>query len=303
MNYERERLSRVVAVANGKGGVGKTTIAASLGGLAAAAGYRILLVDMDPQGNLGDDLGYLESGHSDDGQALVNALLQGQALTPVVPNARDNLDVICGGDHLTDLAGALFARHSRGGDSTELLASALAPLAADYDLVLIDTPPTDAQLQSLALAAARWLLIPTKADAGSIRGLAGIAERVASVHRINPTLAVLGVVLFDVPTSATRIRAEASTNIEQILGGAAPLFDTTVRNSTAVAREARDRGLLVHELAERVEGAAPFWKALREGRPPERLPGSAPALADDFVRLVDAILTRISEQEGGSEVA
>jgi chromosome partitioning protein len=305
MTYNRDRLSRVVAIANGKGGVGKTTVAASIGGLAAAAGYRVLLVDLDPQGNLGDDLGYLEQGRGDDGQALVNALLTGQSLTPVVPGVRENLDVISGGEALTDLGGALFARHHKGraADSLELLAAALAPVAGDYDLVLIDTPPIDAQLQNLALAAARWLLIPTKADASSIRGLANIAERVETAHQVNPSLAVLGVILFDVPTSATRIRASAGENIEQILGGAAPLFETTVRNSTAVAREARDRGLLVHELAGRVEGAAPFWKALREGRAPERLPGSAPALADDFVRLVDAILTRISEHEQGSEVA
>ena len=88
-----------------------------------------------------------------------------------------------------------------------------------------------------------------------------------------------------------------------MLDGAVPLFPTTVRSSQAVAREARDKGLLVHELAERVQGAKPFWESLKAGERPERLPGSAPALAADYVALVDSILLRIAELETGTDVA
>jgi cellulose biosynthesis protein BcsQ len=303
MSHDRATLTRVVAVANGKGGVGKTSLTASLGGLAAAAGYRVLLVDLDPQGNLGDDLGYIGAGLSDHGQHLAGTLIAGGQLHPVIPAARERLDAISGGEHLTDLAGVLFARHTKGRDSADTLATSLTGIAADYDLVLIDTPPIDTQLQTLALTAARWLLIPTKADTSSIRGLAAIADRVVDARTRNPGLEVLGVVLFDVPSTATRIRQAAADDITTALGGAAPLFDQTIRSSAATAREARQRGLLVHELAEKVEGSQPFWQALRAGTPPDRLPGTAPALAADYVALVDAILTRISNRENEGSAA
>jgi cellulose biosynthesis protein BcsQ len=84
--------------------------------------------------------------------------------------------------HLADVAGALVARIARGAWTTDLLARALAPLVGSYDLVVIDTPPVDTTLQVMALGAARWLLVPTKADASSIRGIAPIAERVVDAR-------------------------------------------------------------------------------------------------------------------------
>ena len=82
---DRGVLSRVVAIANGKGGVGKTSLATTLGGLAAAAGYRILLIDLDPQGNVGEDLGYTGSGTGDDGAGLVTALVAGSPIAVTLP--------------------------------------------------------------------------------------------------------------------------------------------------------------------------------------------------------------------------
>lgn len=70
---DRNLLGRAVAVANGKGGIGKTT--ATVGGLAAAAGHRVLLLDLDPQGNLGDDLGYNITGDTDSGHQLLMSLM------------------------------------------------------------------------------------------------------------------------------------------------------------------------------------------------------------------------------------
>ena len=303
MDKLRAALNRTVAITNGKGGVGKTTLAASIGGLAAAAGYRVLMIDLDPQGNLGEDFGYIDGGADDAGESLTISLISSTTLNVTITNARPNLDVICGGDRLDDLGGAMQARSQKGTDSTLILAKSLAPIADNYDLIIIDTPPANALMQNLALGAARWAVIPTKADAASIRGLAKIAQRIDSVRDHNPTLEVVGVVLFDVSSSATRVRAGAAANIEQMLDGAVPLFPTTVRSSQAVAREARDKGLLVHELAERVEGAKPFWESLRAGERPERLPGSAPALAADYVALVDSILQRIAELEAGTDVA
>lgn len=302
MKIDYDALGRVICVANGKGGVNKTSIVAQVGGLAAASRYRTLLVDLDPQGDLSDDLGYYSDGNDDHGQQLATALLTGSPLVPTLTGVRPGLDVVTGGEQLIDVVGGLVARASRGASTTNLLAAALAPLATDYDLVLIDTPPVDVTLQAMALGAARWLLVPTRADASSIRGIRRIAERLSDSldqHRID----LLGVVLTGVPVSARRVRADASRDIQAMLGTAAPLLTATIRSSDAVARTTRDEGILVHELAERVEGAEPFWRALRNGETPQRAPGTAPALADDYVRLTEEILKRMAELETQEVVA
>lgn len=292
------RLARVVCVATGKGGVSKTSLTANAAGLAAAAGHRTLLIDLDPQGDLSDDLGYFNHPGLDDGRHLANAMLGGGPLQAVLTDVRPNLDVIPGGEHLSDVGGALLARQARGRATFDLLAECLAPLAGEYDLVFIDTPPTDDTLQLLALSASRWLLIPTKADTSSIRAIQRIAARVAEARSEAHALDILGVVLIGVPTAATRVRASAADDITRLLGDVAPLFDHGIRDSAAVARETRNQGILVHELAEKVEGAEPFWKSLRDPSfAPQRLPGSAPALADDYVRVTEQLLLRIDELE------
>ena len=296
MTIDRGLLSRVVAIANGKGGVGKTSLATTLSGLAAVAGYRILLIDLDPQGNAGEDLGYTGAGLGDDGGGVVASLAGGSPLTVTLPQARPNVDVICGGERLDDLAGLLLARHRRGGGVTDSLAEPLAALLADndYDLVVIDCPPGEPLLQLLALGAARWLIIPTRGDAASLKGMTRIAQRLVEARTHNPDIELLGVVLFDVPNAATRLKREITAEITQALGGVAPLFQHTIRHSIA-ANDARRRGLLIHEHAAELEGE-PFWQALRAGRRPTS-PGSAPALATDYAELAHEILTRISMLE------
>lgn len=211
---------------------------------------------------------------------------------------RINLDVVTGGPALADVSGGLIARTSRGVSTTDLLASVLIPVAGDYDLVVIDTPPVDVSLQGLALGAARWLLVPAKADASSIKGIKAIAQRVVETRTADHTLDLLAVILSGVLTSATRVRAAAIQDINQVLGGLSEtLAPHVIRDSGAAARECRDRGLLAHELAEKVEGAEPYWQALRDGRQTQRLPGTAPALADDYVSVTQFVLQRLDALE------
>ena len=297
VNSDQGDLSRVLCIANGKGGVFKTSLAANVAGLSAAAGYRTLIVDLDPQGDLSDDLGYFDNDADDHGQHLAGALVTGTAIAPALRAVRPNLDVVTGGVHLADVAGALVSRISRGASTTDLLARALTPIASSYDLVIIDTPPVDTTLQVMALGAARWLLIPTKADASSIRGIQRIAERVADARAGNHAIDILGVVLTGVPIAASRVRAGAIADITSVLGDTAPLLTTVIRSSDAVARECRAEGILAHELAERLEGVEPFWLALRDGHTPQRVPGSAPALADDYVHVTEQVLQRLNELE------
>jgi len=146
-------LARVVVVAQGKGGVGKTSLTANVAGLAALAGHHVLAVDLDQQGNLARDLGY-EPG---DGEQLLQAFVSGRPV-PVLKNVRPGLDVAPGGPAVADLLGIAFARSGRGGkDLADVLLTALSPVVGEYDLVLVDTPPGERLLVEAALAVASYV--------------------------------------------------------------------------------------------------------------------------------------------------
>lgn len=164
-------LGRVLTIANGKGGVGKSTTACNIAGLAAVAEWRVLLIDLDPQGNCGHILGYRWEGESDEGEHLVEALMRGSALSPPLRDVRSNLDVVPGGAALDTLEDVLAGKLKRGQEVHELLANALAPIAGEYDLIVIDTPPTRPLLLRLALGATRWIVVPTRPGRTSIEGL------------------------------------------------------------------------------------------------------------------------------------
>ncbi len=298
LTIDRSTLGRVVAVVNGKGGVGKTTLTANVGGLLAASGYRVLLVDLDPQGNLGEELGYTGGATDDDGRSLAAALGAAGSLTPI-QGVRRGLDVLIGGSHLDAAAAELTIQAQAEPLAAKLsLANGLSSIAGDYDLVLIDCPPGQETLQQAALAAARWALIPVKTDASSRKGLRDVARRLDAVLDANPDLDLLGVVLFGVNRGASRVIDSARAAITDDLGEGAPVMDAIIRHVEAAAQEARDRGLLVHELEEAVL-AAPKWYELRKSGTRHDGPRSrsASGLADDLQALGAEVIARITAGE------
>lgn len=291
-------LDRVVAVVNGKGGVGKTTITANIGGMLAASGYKILLIDMDPQGNLAEELGYTAAEVNDDGLALAQTLAFGSAAKPVV-GIRDNLDVLIGGSHLDMAAAGLTMKAQKEPAAAKTaLAAAIEPLAPNYDLIFIDCPPGQETLQQAALTSARWALIPVKTDASSRKGLRDVARRLDAVVELNPDLDLLGVVLFGVNRSAHRVLETARQAIIEDLGPNAPIFETAIRHAEAAAQESRERGLLAFELEEAVL-AAPKWWELRRSKGEHDGPRSRSAVgvAEDFQALGEEVVSRITTRE------
>ena len=291
-------LSRVVVVAQGKGGVGKTSLTANVAGLAAHAGHRVLAIDLDQQGNLARDLGY----PPEDGEALLAAIVAGKPM-PVRAEVRPRLDVVAGGPAVGDLLGIAFSRAGRGGkDLAQLLETSLAPLVAGYDLVLIDTPPGDRLVVEAAMAAASYLVVPTRTDEASLDGLERVAERFSAARTRNPTLQLLGVCLFAVGSRAQRMSEESRTTIGAVLGGTAPIFTAQIRHLESAAVDARRRGLLIHELeTAAAEDKRARLRALSTGERPKAglLSRDVAGLAADYADLAYELLARIGDLEHG----
>ena len=307
-------MERVIAVINGKGGVLKTSIVANVAGQLAAAGYQILAVDLDVGGNLKLDFGLAGDEREDGGRGLTNAVWADEPM-PLVAQVRENLDMIFGGRHL-ELLGAMAkmntAEELPTGSVPAEFARKLGEVADRYDLILLDCPPGNSELQEMALAAARWVLVPTKTDQASWDGLLGVGPRVTRSRAINPELSYLGVVITAHDPSATRVRRNTEARLEEV-GETVPLLDSFVRHSEATAHDCRSRGQLAHELARDVSDSKTHrLRALKERRLarraergsadvialPTALPATAGSLAEDYSALAYEICRRIGAAEG-----
>jgi chromosome partitioning protein len=278
-------------VVNGKGGVLKTTLSANLAGLVAASGWRVLLVDLDPQANVEDDLGC--RGRSDNGAGLLDAVLSGESLR-VVEDVRPNLDWVPAGERTTDLLHILTMRMATGtDDQIGRLDAALRTVAERYNLVILDCPPRDPVLHRLAFQAAHFVVIPTKPDVSSIKGLAGVFKPFVAARATNPDLEVLGVVLGPIAVAATALERGVRAQLADLLGDDVHVFSTTIREATAAATDCRRLGKLVHEYEEAARQAQP-WYANRSG---ERFSRAASGLAGDYESLAAEIVARYAERQ------
>lgn len=290
---------------NGKGGVGKTSICANVAGLAAQSGWRTLVVDLDPQGNLGSDLGYKQKGLSDEGESLFNAVVSGHSLQPL-RDVRANLDAIPAGHATKDLFTALTNRRTIDPRSIRDVLRVLEPLEDLYDLVLIDSPPAGGIAVDAALAASHWLVIPVKFDDGSLDGLELMARQFGDIQKsVNPDLSLLGVSLFDFSTQGTVIRAEVRRQLMDELQGGAPVFKSIIRRSERAAYDMRRAGVLAHEYYQKAEAAkqrlsiADRIKRSQQGQPIDRHSTAAGGLAEDYKKLTTEILLSLGDVAHG----
>lgn len=271
-------MGNVIAFANGKGGVGKTSFTANFSALAALSGWRVLAVDLDPQGNLGADLGYEQTDAGDDGRELMEAFIDGRAPRPMRA-VREGLDVLAGGSQLDRLVEILVRTPTP--DRLHLVGNPLRTVSDGYDLVVIDSPPTGGIVLQAVLAATSFVVVPTRRDLASMQGLTRVAREFATVRSsANPDLRLLGVLLFDFATQDTRLLAEVRTMLEERLSTIAPVFGGYVREARRASTEMRRLGMLAHEYEEasKAPGGA-------------RLQGSVSGLADDYRHLTAEILS------------
>jgi chromosome partitioning protein len=195
-------MATVIAVANQKGGVGKTTTTANLGAALALRGQRVLLVDLDPQGNLTSAFGL----EKDVQQTVAESLLDRRVPLPVVTvqngaNANGHQATFLEGavplavvPAAVGLASAEAQLMNKLGRELRLRDQLLAVEDA-YDFVLIDTPPALGVLTINALVAATRVIIPTEARFFSLQGLQMLEESIEEILYLNPKLEVLGILL------------------------------------------------------------------------------------------------------------
>jgi chromosome partitioning protein len=238
-----------IALANQKGGVGKTTTAINTAVLLAQRGFKILLIDIDPQGNATSSLGVekrtLQATTYD---VLVEQLPIARA---VVKSARPNLDLL---PSTPTLAGAevelveLAERERR-------LALALSEAASRYDLVVIDCPPSLGLLTVNALTAARYVIVPIQCEFLALEGLGQLISTIDLVKRqLNPTLDVLGV-LMTMYDARTRLSAHVVEEVRRYFPHR--IFGTIVPRSIRLA-EAPSYGQAIAEYDAESRGAQAY---------------------------------------------
>ena len=182
--------ARIFAIANQKGGVGKTTTAINLATALAACDKQVLLIDIDPQGNATTGIGI-----SRDSVALdaYDVLVDGASMAEAILSTQvPQLAIVPGG---VDLAGAELEL-AQASEREFRLRQALAPVAGRFDFILIDCPPSLNLLTVNALAAASAVLVPLQCEYYALEGLSQLLKTVDLVKRnLNPTLEIQGVVL------------------------------------------------------------------------------------------------------------
>lgn len=223
-----------IAIANQKGGVGKTTTAINVGTALAATGQRVLLLDLDPQGNCSTGLG-IKRG---DRERSTYDLLVGEATLEqlAIPTRVPRLDIV---PATVDLSGAeieLIEFDAR----THRLDSALARSEQRWDVILIDCPPSLGLLTINAMVASEALLVPLQCEFFALEGLSQLLSTVERIRsRFNPGLSILGVVL-TMYDRRNRLTDQVADDVRAVLGRV--VFDTVIPRNVRLS-EAPSHGL------------------------------------------------------------
>jgi chromosome partitioning protein len=264
-------MGRIIAVANQKGGVGKTTTAVNLAAALALEGHRTLLVDCDPQGSATTGLGFRAGEVRSTTYELLVA--DDSPTDAVHPTRLERLHIV---PATRDLVGAEIELVTMPRREFRLR-ERLAPIAAAFDFTIIDCPPSLSLLTVNALTVADGVLVPLQAEYYALEGLTALLDTVGRVRdALNPTLALVGLVLtmFDGRNSlAQQVQNEVRTHFGD------QVFHTMIPRNVRLS-ESPSHGLSVLEYDPRSRGAIAYRALARELTGPQvregaRVPGSS----------------------------
>ena len=249
----------ITAVINQKGGVGKTTTTVNLGAALAEQGQRVLLIDLDPQANMGTHLGV---DSEDANKTIYGVLVQDVVLSDVIKPTEES-GLFCVPSNL-DLSAAEMELVSMVGRES-LLRDALEVLEqrepGQFDVVLLDCPPSLGVLTINALTAADKVLVPLQAEFFALQGMAKLNEVISLVQRrLNPDLAMAGIVACKVDRR-TRLTQEVLSEVRKYFGDL--LLSTVIRPNVKLA-EAPSYGQSVLAYAPDSNGAADYRRLALE---------------------------------------
>ncbi|KAA9089248.1 ParA family protein [Microbacterium radiodurans] len=261
--------TRVITVSNQKGGVGKTTTAVNLAAALASLGARVLVIDLDPQGNASTALGV---PHNADVPSVYDVLIDQEPLADVVQTSPESPNLLCAPSTI-HLAGAeieLVSQVAREHRLRSALEQYLATADAQVDFVIIDCPPSLGLLTINAFTAAHELLIPIQCEYYALEGLSQLLGNVSMIQKhLNSTLR-LSTILLTMYDGRTRLAQQVADEVRQhfpneVLGTVIPrsvrVSEAPSFGQTVIAYDGQSAGAVAYreaavEIARRAEGSA-----------------------------------------------
>ncbi len=247
-------MGTVYAIANQKGGVGKTTTAVNLGACVAEAGYRTLLVDLDPQCNATVALGVGKDAHPN----VYDCLTDGAALDPaVIATSVERLYLV---PSSPELAGANVELPRLPGSEQRLVES-MRSVRGSYFLTLLDCPPSLGPLTVNALVAADKVIVPVQTEYFALEGLAGLLDTLGLIQReLNPRLSVAGMIL-TMHDARTRLAQDVEREVREHFPDL--VFDTVIPRNIRVG-EAPSFGVPITQHDPLCPGSVAYLKLAKE---------------------------------------
>lgn len=252
---ELHLMGRVIAIANQKGGVGKTTTSVNLGACLAQAGKKILVIDHDPQGNTTSGLGLKKSEIKN---CIYDVLINEVPMEEVVLNTQvENLKLVPATIRLAGAEAELVGMVARD----QRLERAIAPLKETYDYILIDCPPSLGNLTINALAAADSIIVPIQCEYYALEGLSQLMKTVKLVQKYsNPRLIIEGVVL-TMYDPRTNLSTQVTEEVRRYFKG--KVYQTIIPRNIRLS-EAPSFGLPITLYDDKSKGAEAYIELAKE---------------------------------------